>query len=97
MASVTNNSAAKQGVRMGGAKRWIAPGETRSFAMSDDEIAAASRHDFLVVDTGGSDLPALSGKNKAELLAIAEAEGVTIEDGATNADIVSAVELHREG
>lgn len=40
--------------------------------------------------------PALTGKNKEALLEIAKAEGVTIEDGATNADIVSAIELARE-
>lgn len=46
----------------------------------------------------GDDKPvSLSGKNKAELLAIAEAEGVEIEDGATNDDIKAAIELHREG
>lgn len=39
---------------------------------------------------------ALTGKNKAELLEIAKAEGVEIEEGATNADIVSAIELARE-
>ncbi|MBB4859636.1 hypothetical protein HNO88_002965 [Novosphingobium chloroacetimidivorans] len=49
---------------------------------------------------GGSrpyDPPALTGKNKAELLAIAEAEGVTIEDGATNAAIIEAIEAARAG
>lgn len=39
---------------------------------------------------------ALTGKNKAELLEIAAAEGVTIEDGATNDDIKAAIELARE-
>jgi hypothetical protein len=39
---------------------------------------------------------ALTGKNKAELLAIAEAEGVEIEADATNADIKAAIELKRE-
>lgn len=43
------------------------------------------------------DLPALSGKNKAELLQIAKDEGAEVEDGATNEDIRSAIELHREG
>ncbi len=43
------------------------------------------------------DLPGLAGKNKAELIEIAKAEGVEIEDGATNDDIKSAIELHREG
>lgn len=49
--------------------------------------------------TGGrapQDPPSLSGKNKAELIDIAKAECVEIEEGATNADIVSAIELARE-
>lgn len=49
---------------------------------------------------GGSephDPPALTGKNKAQLLAIAEAEGVATEDGATNAEIVAAIEAARAG
>lgn len=41
--------------------------------------------------------PALSNKSKAELIEIAKAEGVEVEDGATNEDIKSAIELHREG
>jgi hypothetical protein len=47
---------------------------------------------------GGSvphDPPALKGKNKAELLAIAEAEGVAVEEGATNKAIADAIEAHR--
>jgi hypothetical protein len=47
---------------------------------------------------GGSepyDPPALTGKNKAELLAIAEAEGVAIVEGTTNAQIVEAIEAKR--
>lgn len=47
---------------------------------------------------GGSkpaDPPALTGKNKAELLEIAKAEGVTVEDGATNGQIVDAIEKKR--
>lgn len=39
---------------------------------------------------------ALTNKNKAELLEIAAAEGVTVEDGATNDDIKAAIELARE-
>lgn len=38
---------------------------------------------------------ALSGKNKAQLLEIAKAEGVTVDDGATNAAIVEAIEAKR--
>ncbi|WP_305096472.1 hypothetical protein [Croceibacterium aestuarii] len=39
---------------------------------------------------------ALTGKNKAQLLEIAKAEGVEVEDDATNNDIKSAIELARE-
>jgi hypothetical protein len=41
-------------------------------------------------------LPGLTGKSKDQLLAIAADEGVTIPDGATNNDIVAAIELNRE-
>jgi len=47
---------------------------------------------------GGSepdDPPALSGKTKAELIAIAEGEGVALEDGMTNKAIVEAIEAAR--
>ncbi len=47
---------------------------------------------------GGSephDPPSLSGKNKAELLAIAAEEGVTVADDATNKEIVAAIEAAR--
>lgn len=40
-------------------------------------------------------LPSLTGKTKAELLAIAEDEAVTVEEGATNAAIVEAIEAKR--
>lgn len=49
---------------------------------------------------GGSmpaDPPGLAGKNKAQLLDIAKAEGVAVDDGATNADIVKAIETKRAG
>lgn len=44
-----------------------------------------------------SALPSLTGKNKAALLVIAQAEGVAIADDATNAQIVAAIEAKREG
>jgi hypothetical protein len=43
----------------------------------------------------GTELPSLSGKTKAELLDIAGAEGVTVKDGATNAEITAAIEANR--
>lgn len=39
--------------------------------------------------------PALTGKNKADLLEIAKAEGVTVEKDATNGQIVDAIEKKR--
>lgn len=48
--------------------------------------------------SGGSnphDPPALKGLNKAQLTAIAEAEGVELEEGATNAQITAAIEAAR--
>ncbi len=39
---------------------------------------------------------ALTNKNKAELLEIAAAQGVTVEEGATIDDIKAAIELARE-
>lgn len=49
---------------------------------------------------GGSnplDPPALAGKNKAALLAIAADEGVTVADDATNKVITAAIEAKRAG
>ena len=42
-------------------------------------------------------LPSLSSKTKAELLEIAANEGVEIEDGATNAEIIERIESKRQG
>lgn len=41
-------------------------------------------------------LPSLSGKTKAELLAIAADEGVTVEPDATNAEIIEAIDEKRQ-
>lgn len=62
----------------------------KALAEANDEIAALKA-------ATKPDRPGLTGKSKAELLAIAKSEGVEIEDGATNDDIKSAIELHREG
>lgn len=50
-------------------------------------------------EPGGSTVhepPVLKGKNKAQLLAVAEDEGVEIAEGLTNAQIVEAIELKRK-
>lgn len=43
-----------------------------------------------------STLPSLAGRTKAELLAIADNEDVEVSEGATNAEIVEAIEAKRE-
>lgn len=43
-----------------------------------------------------AELPSLSGKNKTELLAIAADEGAEVSEGATNAEIVEAIEARRQ-
>lgn len=108
--NITNNSKAIQGVWTDDGLIHVEAGKTaENVAVSGVYLDRAQSLPFLdVVDVldhdgdgeaGGSN-PAepvsLSGKNKAELLAIAEAEGVEIEEGSTNADIGSAIELARE-
>lgn len=55
--------------------------------LDDDGAAGGSRE---------NEPPVLKGKNKAQLLAIASAEGADVSDATTNADIVAAIELNRE-
>ena len=68
---------------------------------ANDVVALRARVAELEAQLAGKDsapkLPGLTGKSKSELLDIAKAEGVEIEDNATNADIIAAIELHREG
>jgi len=104
MAQFTNKAAGARGVNLkDGSTVWINPGQTE--VIEDDDILNVHADLLNPLDhdgngeKGGSlpDAPvALSGKNKAQLLEIAADEGVEIEDGATNADIVSAIELARE-
>jgi len=62
---------------------------------ADKQIAELTPPENEGGDSAPQDPPALTGKNKADLLAIAEAEGVTVADGATNAQIVEAIEAKR--
>lgn len=109
MAVLKNTSPGLRGVLLrNGERLWIEPGETVEVAKAavvgmPDGIAVDGKLPQLDHDKDGepggsepNDPPALSGKNKAELLEIAAAEGVEIEEGAKNADIVSAIELARE-
>lgn len=112
MYSVTNNSKAEQGIWTDKGLAFVGPGETKSIAIREDYIDRAKSLPFLTVKDGGPldhdgdgeaggslehEPPALTGKNKAELLEIAAEEGVEIEEGAKNADIIAAIELAREG
>lgn len=110
-AKITNTSKANQGVWTDSGLETIEPGKTRTLTIAKDYVERAKSLPFLTVQEvspldrdedghdGGSlahEPPALTGKTKAQLLEIAAAEEVEIEDGATNADIVSAIELARE-
>ncbi|WP_395326928.1 hypothetical protein WBP06_09445 [Novosphingobium sp. BL-8H] len=77
-----------------GLKGEIAPGT--ELTLQDEPPAAWAGKYEVIEKNASSGAVALTGKNKAELLAIAKAENVTVEDNATNADIVSAIELARE-
>jgi hypothetical protein len=105
---ITNTSRANQGVWTEDGLVHIEPGESRTVTLAKDYVERARKlpfftfndpldHDFDGKEGGSlrADPPSLSGKNKAELLDIAEAGGVEIADGATNAEIVSAIEASR--
>lgn len=91
---VTNRGSRARAFKVRGGFAVVEPGKTEIVEPSQPIVAS----DGLVVKEVDEtpSLPGLTGKNKADLLAIAEAEGVEVEDGATNDDIRSAIELHRE-
>lgn len=75
--------------------------ETDRADKAEGDLKAANEHiDGLKAQIAAlekaNEPPALTGKNKAELLEIAAKEGATVEDGATNDDIKAAIELKRE-
>lgn len=76
---------------------FIDPGQSENLEVSDAELKAATATNWFEIDGDEDGKPvSLTGKTKAQLLEIAAAESVTVEEGATNADIVSAIELARE-
>ncbi|USA40223.1 hypothetical protein NCF86_03445 [Pelagerythrobacter marinus] len=89
----------KQRIRITAGGIYGAKGEIpvgTEFNMDGDPPAGWAGRYQVVQEAAKPEAVALTGKNKAELLEIAKAEGVEIEEGATNADIVSAIELARE-
>lgn len=95
----TNQGKAPRGVYTRDGIVTIMPGQTKEIAIADD--IAKEEWDFLsfgqpVASDDPDEKPGLAGKNKDELIAIAQAEGVQLEDDMTNKDIRSAIELHRE-
>ncbi len=60
-----------------------------------DTIRRLTGHPEFEAEEAEPALPGLTNKSKAKLLAIAADEGVEIEDDATNAEIVDAIEAAR--
>jgi hypothetical protein len=61
----------------------------------DEAIAEATTRVAPLTEAEFAELPALTGKTKADLLAIAEAEGVDVSEQMTNAAISDAIILSR--
>lgn len=72
-------------------------GTTTTDVIEEEGRESAFDHDGDGNDGGSApnDPPSLSGKNKAELTQIAADEEVTFDEGATNAQIVEAIEAKR--
>lgn len=102
MVSVRNISSGPRGAWAGGVLVMVNPGKT---AEADDfapewfePVAAGPLDHDEDGENGGSkphDPPALSGKSKAELIEIAVAEGVMLDDDFTVAQIKAAIEATR--
>jgi hypothetical protein len=107
MTLVRNITPGARGAWLDGKEVWAEPGEAiEADDFVEEWFAPVPEHeaetDVLDHDGNGepggskpADPPALSGKTKAELLAIAEAEGVLVEDDATVAEIKTAIEAGR--
>jgi hypothetical protein len=90
---VTNRGSRARAFKVRGGFAVVEPGKTETIE-SALPITAVAGLDVSEVDETPA-LPGLTGKNKADLLAIAEAEGVEVADDATNAQIVKAIEDKR--
>jgi hypothetical protein len=95
MAQFTNTAEGPRGINLAdGTTVWVEPGQ--SVELGADQIA---KNGVYPDAFDGADVPSgppsLSGKNKAQLLEIAAAEGVEVAEDATNAQIVDAIEAKR--
>lgn len=93
MAKVKNISDGPRGAYNGTALVMAEPGEVIEADDFNDEWFAKGGK-ATADDDGGE--KHLSQMNKAELLDVAAAEGVEVEDGATNSAIKEAIEAARE-
>lgn len=81
-----------------GGVKLIARGETETVDLAEgEEVGLDAYFKVRPVDAATDTPPALSGMNKADLLDQAASEGVEVEEAATKADIIAAIELAREG
>lgn len=68
----------------------------KAVEVSDSEtIRRLTGHPEFTAGEAKKELPGLTNRSKAKLLKIADAEGVAIEEGATNPEIVDAIEAAR--
>jgi hypothetical protein len=72
----------------------LTPGGTMDLDISEGELKAMESTEWFEF---GDAKPAALPRGKADLIAVAKAEGVEIDDDMTASDIKAAIELHREG
>lgn len=92
MAKYTNISNGPRGAYLKGVLVFADPGETID---ADDAPKEWFKGGKASDDDGDDGEKSLAQLNKAELLEVAAAEGVEVEDGATNAAIREAIEAKR--
>ena len=107
MTLVRNITPGARGAWLDGKEVWAEPGESiEADDFVDEWFERVPEHeaeaDPLDHDSNGEkggslpdSPPSLSGKTKAELLVIADAEGVLVEEDATVAEIKTAIEAGR--
>lgn len=92
MHTITNTSEGPRGFHAVEGFVQLERGASWTGEISDGELASARSTGFFEIE---SHLASLKGLNKAKLLAVAADEGVEVAEGATNAQIVEAIEAKR--